>query len=46
MNGKKAKRLRRETMTKTNRLNIYSTMKTGQIVNVARYKYQEAKKHD
>lgn len=44
MNGKKAKKLRKETIAKTNRLNVYSTMKNGQVVNVARYKYQKAKK--
>ena len=44
MNGKKAKKLRRDLLGKTNRLDIYSTMKNGQVVNVARYKYQKAKK--
>jgi len=45
MNGKKAKKLRRETIAKTNHLNIYSTMPNGQVVNVGlRYKYQKAKK--
>ena len=42
MNGKKAKKLRKATLK--DRLNIYSTMKNGQVVNVARYKYQKAKK--
>ena len=44
MNGKKAKRLRRETVGK-DRLKIYSTMKNGQVVDVGkRYKYKRAKK--
>jgi hypothetical protein len=44
MNGKKAKKIRKEILGK-DQLNIYSTMPNGQIVNVGkRYKYQKAKK--